>query len=78
MACKLCLVSTAVANQGATFSIITYNNSITDTKLFFPVVTFSTQGNTNLLQHLSQVLKEHLTGIYISEKYQQKVFRLLS
>ena len=36
------IVSTANANQGATFAI-------TDTKLYVPVVTLSTQDNTKLL-----------------------------
>ena len=39
------IVSTAVANQGATFSI-------TDTKLCVPFVTLSTQDNAKLLQQL--------------------------
>ena len=39
------IVSTNVANQNATFEI-------TDTKLYFPVVTFSTQDNFKLLQKL--------------------------
>ena len=39
------IVSTNVANQGATFSKI-------DTKLYVPVVTLSTQDNIKLLQQL--------------------------
>ena len=39
------IVSTNVANQNATFAI-------TDTKLYFPVVTLSTQDNAKLLQQL--------------------------
>ena len=31
---------------------------ITDTKLYFPVVTLSTKENAKLLQQLNQVLKE--------------------
>ena len=40
------IVSTNVANQNATFAI-------TDTKLYVPVVTLSTQDNSNLLQQLN-------------------------
>ena len=39
------IVSTNVANQNATFAI-------TDTKLYVPVVTASTQDNVKLLQQL--------------------------
>ena len=39
------IVSTAVANQGATFAI-------TDTKLYVAVVTFSAQDNVKLLDQL--------------------------
>ena len=39
------IVYIVVANQGATFEI-------TETKLYVPVVTLSTQGNTKLLQQL--------------------------
>ena len=42
---QIVTVSTADANQGATFSI-------TDTKLYVPVVTLSTQDNAKLLQQL--------------------------
>ena len=44
------LVSTNVANQGATFAI-------TDTKLYVPVVTLSTQENTKFLQQLKSGFK---------------------
>ena len=39
------IVSTNIANQGATFTI-------TDTRLYVPVLTLSTQENTKLLQQL--------------------------
>ena len=43
---KKCLIlATTVVNQGVTFSI-------TDTKLYVPVVTLSTQDNTKLLEQL--------------------------
>ena len=45
------LIATAIQNQAATFEI-------TDTKLYVPVVTLSTQENTKFLQQLNQVLKE--------------------
>ena len=44
------IVSTNVANQNATFEI-------TDTKLYAPVVTLSTQGNSKLLQQLKSGFK---------------------
>ena len=44
------IVSTNVANQNATFEI-------TDTKLYVPVVTLSTQGNSKLLQQLKSGFK---------------------
>ena len=62
---KCVIVATAVANQGTTLSI-------TDTRLYFPVVTLSTQDNAKLLEQLKSGFKEQLTGININEKYQQK------
>ena len=44
------IVSTKVANQNATFAI-------TDTKLYVPVVTLSTQDNAKLLQQLKSGFK---------------------
>ena len=44
------VVSTNVANQNATFAI-------TDTKLYVPVVTLSTQDNAKLLQQLKSAFK---------------------
>ena len=44
------IVSTNIANQGATFTI-------TDTRLYVPVVTLSTQENTKLLQQLKSGFK---------------------
>ena len=44
------ILSTDVANQGASCSI-------TDTKLYAPVVTLSTEDNAKLLQQLDLVLK---------------------
>ena len=44
------IVSTAAANQNATFAI-------TDTKLYVPVVTLSTQDNSKLLQQLKSCFK---------------------
>ena len=44
------MVSTNVPNQGATFSI-------TDTKLYVPVVTLQTEHNAKLLQQLKSGFK---------------------
>ena len=44
------IVSSNVANQNATFEI-------TDTKLYVPVVTLSTQDNSKLLLQLKSVFK---------------------
>ena len=44
------IVSTNIANQNATFAI-------TDTKLYVPVVTLSTQDNAKLLQQLKSAFK---------------------
>ena len=46
------IVSTNVANQNATFAI-------TDTKLFVPVVTLSTQNNSKLIQQLKSGFKSN-------------------
>ena len=50
-------------NQATTFSI-------TDTKLYVPVVTLSTKDNAKVLEQLNLVLKEQLTGININQKNQ--------
>ena len=55
-------MSTAVANQGAKFEI-------TDTKLYVPVVTLSTQDNTKFLQQLKSGFKRTIDW----NKYQSKV-----
>ena len=44
------VVSTNIVNQGATFTV-------TDTRLYVPVVTLSTQENTKLLQQLKSAFK---------------------
>ena len=56
------IVSTDVANQGATFSI-------TDTKLYVPVVTLTTQDNAKLLQQLKSGFKRTIN----CNKYQSKL-----
>ena len=48
------IVSTNVANQNATFEI-------TDTKLYVPVVTLSTQDNSKMLQQLKSGFKRVIT-----------------
>ena len=55
------IVSTNVANQNATFEI-------TDTKLYIPVVTLSTQDNSKLLQQLKSKIKRIISWIkYLSK-----------
>ena len=41
---------------------------INDTKRYVPVVTLSTQDNTELCNKWNQVLKEQLTGTNINQK----------
>ena len=57
----MAIASTAVANPGATFTI-------TDTKLYVPVVTLSTQDNVNLLDQLKSGFKRTINW----RKYQSK------
>ena len=57
----MCYISNAAANQGTTFTI-------TDTKLYFPVVTLSTQDNAKLLQQLKSGFKRTINW----NKYQPK------
>ena len=59
---KCAIAATDVADQGTTFSI-------TDRRLYVPLQTLSTKIMQNCL---NKVLKEQLTGINISQKYQQK------
>ena len=59
---KYIIVATAVANQGATFSI-------TDKKLYVPIVTLSTQDNAKLLEQLKSGFKRTITW----NKYQLKI-----
>ena len=56
------IVSTNVANQNAIFTI-------TETKLYAPVVTLSTQDNAKLLTQLKSVLKEQLIGTNIYQNW---------
>ena len=58
---KCVIVAIHVANQGATFSI-------TDTKLYIPVLSLSAQDNTKLLEKLKSDFKEELTGTDIHKK----------
>ena len=53
------LISTNVQNQNATFAI-------TDTKLYVPIVTLSTQENTKFLQQLKSGFKR-VIGINICQ-----------
>ena len=59
------LVAGTAANQNPEFKI-------TDTKLFVPVLTLSTQDNINLLKQLESGLKKQLIGINICLKNQIK------
>ena len=59
---KYIMVATNIANQGATFST-------TDTKLYVPVITLSTQDNAKLLEHLKSGFKRTINW----NKYQAKV-----
>ena len=45
---------------------------MTDTKLYVPVVTLSTQDNENYYNNQNQVLKEQLIGTNINQKFHQK------
>ena len=56
-----CVLSNAAA-QETTFTI-------TDRKLYVPLVTLSTQDNAKLLQQLKSGFKKHLTGININQMY---------
>ena len=57
-----CVISNAAVNQATTFAT-------TDTKLYVPVVTSSTQDNAKLLQQLKSGFKRTLNW----NKYQPKV-----
>ena len=59
---KNCVIKDNNADQGTTFSI-------TDTKLYVPVVTLSTQDNAKLLKHLKSGFKRTINW----NKYQAKV-----
>ena len=77
------IVSTEAANQGATYTI-------TETKLYFPVVTLSTQDNAKLLtqwkkgfkrtinwnKYKSELLAQNLNLNYLVEPSFQRVNRL--
>ena len=56
------IVATSVTNQGATFSI-------TDVKLYVPVVTLSIQDNAKLLEQLNSGFKRRIN----SHEYQWKI-----
>ena len=57
-----CVISNAAAIQTTT-------SAVTDTKLYFPVVTFSAQDNVRLLQQLNSCFKRTINW----NNYQQKV-----
>ena len=72
---KFVIVAAEVAGQGATFSI-------TDTKLYVPVVTLSTQVNTEILKQLKSGFKRTIKcNKYKLKKINRKakpIFRLLN
>ena len=47
--------------------------AITDTKLYIPLVTLSTQDNMKPLKHLKSGFNEQLIGVSINQKYQHKI-----
>ena len=55
MVCNCVIISTNVANQDPTFTI-------TETNLYVPVVTLSTQDNSNLLPQLKSGFKRKNTN----------------
>ena len=61
------IVSTNNANQVATFTI-------TDTRLYVPVVTLSAHGNAKLLQQLKSGFKRLLIGISIYQNQEVSYF----
>ena len=71
---KTCVImATDIANQGATFTI-------TDTKLYVPVVTLSTQDNAKLLEQLKSGLKRtvNLNKFQYINRKSKLIFRLLN
>ena len=61
------LISTNIQNQNATFAV-------TDTKLYVPVVTLSTQENTKFLQQLKSGFKR---GQVFKFSFQNQIFELI-
>ena len=56
-----CVISNAAVNQDTTFAI-------TDTKLYFPVLTLSTEDNAKLLQQLKSGFKRTIKWNKIIQK----------
>ena len=54
-------IDNPIASQEVTFTI-------TETKLYIPVVTLSTQDNAKLLEQLKSRFKEQLTGTDMNQK----------
>ena len=61
-------LSNAAANQGTTFAI-------TDTRLYVPVLTLTTDDNGKLFQQLKSDSNAQLTGINIKQKQKHKVIQ---
>ena len=67
------IIDDPIANQQPTFTI-------TDAKLYVPVVTLSTQDNAKLLKQLNQVLKEQITekNLNKNSRATKLIFRFLN
>ena len=63
-----CDRSNAVENKATTFAL-------TDTELYVPVVTLSTDDNRKLLQQLKSLFKRKLTGIIIRQEQQHRMLQ---
>ena len=72
ISCEISLISTWSEDCVISSAAGAAKFKITDTKLYVPVVTLSTQDNAKILQQLKKVLKEQLIGTNINHKYQQK------
>ena len=73
--CEINLILTWSGDCAISFASGATKFKITDTKLYVPVVTLSTQDKAKILQQLRSgylVSKEQLTGININQKFQQK------
>ena len=63
-----CVISNAEENQATTFAI-------TDTKLYVPVVTLSSDDNLKRLEQLKLAFKRTITWNYMKQKQQHKMLQ---